>query len=299
MSAPAPQSAARRSGYRPPAGELVLTQSDFERISKILHAETGIALPASKSQLVSSRLAKRLRALGLTKFQDYCHVITAPSGAAELGHMIAALTTNVTRFYREMHHFDDLKTNVLPKLIEDAKARKRVRIWSAACSSGEEPYSIAFTLLSQMPDAASYDVKILATDIDPVVVERAKAGIYSPADLEDLPEGISRRFFSPAPGNAAGALVVNEDAKRLVTFKQLNLIRPWPMSGPFQVVFCRNVVIYFDEPTKQELWTRIEQILSPDASLYIGHSERVSGAAERYLAPDGVTTYRKRTGAYP
>ncbi len=296
MNAPLAQTVVSTRGYQKPAGELVLTQSDFERISKILHEETGIALPPSKSQLVSSRLAKRMRALGLKRFEDYCQLVSSGEDSPELGHMIAALTTNVTRFFREMHHFDHLKTNVLPKLIEDAKARKRVRIWSAACSSGEEPYSIAFTLLSQMPDAASYDVKILATDIDPVVVERAKAGIYSKGDLEDLPDGIAKRFFSPAPSGDADGLMVSEAARQLVTFKQLNLIRPWPMSGPFQAVFCRNVVIYFDEPTKQELWARLGQILSPAGTLYVGHSERVSGSAEKSLSPDGVTTYRKVTG---
>ena len=171
-----------------------------------------------------------------------------------------------------------------------------MRIWSAACSSGEEPYSIAFTLLSQLPDAASYDIKILATDIDPVVVDRAKAGVYSKNDLEDLPDGIANRFFSTAPGGVADSFMVNEAARQLVTFKQLNLIRPWPMSGPFQVVFCRNVVIYFDEPTKQELWDRIGQLISPAGTLYVGHSERVSGAAEKFLTPDGVTTYQKLAG---
>lgn len=296
MSALAGTYAADEGAYRPPDGELVLTQTDFKQIAEILHVETGICLPASKSQLVSSRLAKRMRALDLKRFDEYCRLVSSAEGSAELGHMIAALTTNVTRFFREEHHFEHMKSNVLPSLIDAAKRGERIRLWSAACSSGEEAYSMAITLLSQLPNASSYDIKILATDIDPVVVDRAKAAVYAGTEVDGLSDPLKKRYFTPKPDSGQNALQVVEGVRNLITFKQLNLIRPWPMSGSFQVIFCRNVVIYFDDPTKQELWGRFSEILDPNGILYVGHSERVSGPAESKLRSDGITAYRKPMG---
>ncbi len=296
MSALSQSNTASSTPYQAPGGELVLTEVDFKRIAELLHLETGICLPENKSQLVSSRLGKRMRSLGLKRFEDYCKLVTTGGSSGELSHMIAALTTNVTRFFREEHHFEHLKENVLPNLIAAAKNGERIRLWSAACSSGEEAYSMAITLLSVLPNASTYDIKVLATDIDPVVVDRAKAGIYAGTETDGIAEPLKKRFFKPAPDGRADAIQVADEVRKLISFKQLNLIRAWPMSGPFQVIFCRNVVIYFDEPTKVDLWARFSEIISPNGVLYVGHSERVAGPAENIMRTDGITAYRKVGG---
>jgi chemotaxis protein methyltransferase CheR len=270
-------------------GEFHLSTADFNTIAKIIHAEAGIALAENKGHLVYSRLAKRLRALGLTSFKEYCDLITHDDGAAERQAMIAALTTNVTRFFREPHHFDHLKTVILPPLLQKAKHGGRVRLWSAACSSGQEPYSIGMTVLSLMPDAGRYDVKILASDIDPNMLREGQEAVYPEAAMQSVPPALRARWFTNGgPGSARAG----EELRALVTFRKLNLIGNWPMQGLFHVVFCRNVVIYFNAETQAKVWGRIAPLLEPGGVLYIGHSERISGVAEQMLRSDGVTTYR-------
>jgi chemotaxis protein methyltransferase CheR len=270
-------------------GEFHLSPADFNTIAKIMLAEVGISLADNKANLVYSRLAKRLRALGLATFKDYCAIITSPQGETERQTMIAALTTNVTRFFREPHHFEHLKTVILPPLLPLAKKGGRIRLWSAACSSGQEPYSMAMTVLSLMPDAARYDVKILATDIDPNVLREGQEGIYPESAMESVPPALRARWFVNA---ASGSVRANDDLRSLVTFRKLNLIGNWPMNGRFHAIFCRNVVIYFSNETQSKVWARIAPLLEPDGALYIGHSERISGGAEEMLRSDGVTTYR-------
>lgn len=271
-------------------GEFVLTAEDFRRIAQILHSHTGIALSEGKAALVYSRLAKRLRALGLRSFRDYCALIQDVEGVDELQAMTAALTTNVTRFYREPHHFDHLRDMVMPELAARARAGGRVRLWSAACSNGQEPYSMAMTVLSVLPEAADLDVRILATDIDPNMVAEGKAGVYSAEALAAAPEALARRWFDK---QADGRWSAGEALRRLVAFRELNLIGDWPMKGRFDVVFCRNVVIYFDESTQERVWGRFVPTMALGGTLYIGHSERVSGPAAAVLSPDGLTTYRR------
>jgi chemotaxis protein methyltransferase CheR len=270
-------------------GEFHLSANDFNTIAKIIHAEAGIALGDNKGHLVYSRLAKRLRALGLRTFEEYCDLVTSNDGGVERQAMIAALTTNVTRFFREPHHFDHLKTAVLPPLLQKAKQGGRVRIWSAASSSGQEPYSIGMTVLSLMPDAARYDVRILASDIDPNILREGEEAIYPEAAMESVPHALRTRWFTSAGPGLARA---NEDLRALVTFRKLNLIGNWPMQGLFHAIFCRNVAIYFDADTQAKVWGRIAPLLEPGGVLYIGHSERISGVAEQMLRSDGVTTYR-------
>jgi chemotaxis protein methyltransferase CheR len=270
-------------------GEFHLSTADFNTIAKIIHAEAGIALAENKGQLVYSRLAKRLRSLGLASFKEYCDLITHDDGAAERQAMIAALTTNVTRFFREPHHFEHLKTIILPPLLQKAKQGGRVRLWSAACSSGQEPYSIGMTVLSLMPDAGRYDVKILASDIDPNMLREGQEAVYPEAAMQSVPPALRAKWFTNVgPGSARAG----EELRALVTFRKLNLIGNWPMQGLFHVVFCRNVVIYFNAETQARVWGRIAPLLEPGGVLYIGHSERISGAAEQILRSDGVTTYR-------
>jgi chemotaxis protein methyltransferase CheR len=247
-------------------GDLLLTYEDFREIAGMLHDDAGIFLPEGKVTLVYSRLAKRLRALGLT--------------------------TNVTRFFREPHHFEHLKTQVLPALLDRARAGGRVRIWSAACSTGQEPYSIAMTLLSLMPDAARYDIRILATDIDPNVVEEARLGLYSEELVSQVPAGLRQTWFAPSRQSGPKTFQVKPALQELITFRELNLIGDWPMKGKFEVIFCRNVVIYFEEKTQIKVWNRFKALLPVGGRLYIGHSERVAGTGDSFET-DGLTTYKR------
>ena len=272
-------------------GEFAFTAEDFRRIAATLHAAAGIALPDSKATLVYSRLAKRLRALGLESFREYCALVSDADGLDERQRMIVALTTNVTRFFREPHHFEHLKTRLLPPLLAAAQRGAPVRIWSAGCSNGQEPYSIALTILSLMPETANHDIRILATDIDTQMLGEARAGLYSSAVMEPVPADLKTRWFQ-REGDSWRA---GEALQRLVTLNELNLMGEWPMRRKFQAIFCRNVLIYFEEETQARLFGRFLPLMTPEARLYIGHSERVCGAAASQLETDGVTIYRLRS----
>lgn len=266
-----------------------LSPSDFEALAGILHRETGIYMPESKRTLMQSRLSKRLRALGLPDFGAYRHRVEREAPDGELNEMISCLTTNVTRFFRESQHFDDLAENLLPKLLETARAGRRVRFWSAGCSTGEEPYSLALLLLDLCPDAPTLDIRILASDIDPKVLEVGIAGRYPPSALDQLPARL-RRFFRQDPDEPA-LQEICDAARRLVRFRQLNLLHEWPISGQFDAIFCRNVVIYFDLPTQERLWKRFADKLLPEGRLYIGHSERLFGASLNAFKTSGAAGY--------
>ncbi|MFN3954099.1 MAG: CheR family methyltransferase [Pararhodobacter sp.] len=274
------------------ARELAIGDKEFRLLAKLVHDECGIVLAEAKRGLVVSRLARRLRELNMADFSGYCRLLQSPQGEAEREHLISALTTNVTRFFREDHHFRALERDILPGLIERARKRGRVRIWSAGCSSGEEPYSIAMELLDQCPDAADLDIRILATDIDPKVIATGQAGIYSEAGLEGVSKARRTRYFSAAPGRP-GHFKVADGLRALISFAPLNLIARWPMRGPFDAVFCRNVVIYFDNATQEVLWQRFASIMAPGSHLFIGHSERLGRAAEEQFVTAGITQYRR------
>jgi len=273
--------------------EFVFTERDLAVVVRIMMQEAGISLSGAKGNLVYSRLAKRVRKLGLRSFAEYCTLVESTEGVGERGEMVAALTTNVTRFFREPHHFEHLRANVLPGLIARARAGQRVRLWSAACSSGQEPYSIALTLLEAFPEALRYDIKILATDIDPNVLAVGEEGAYEDTLLEPVPPALRKKWFVPL-NDGAGRMRACDDLRGLISFRRLNLIGTWPMRGVFQVIFCRNVVIYFENATQEQVWSRFAPLLEEGGALYIGHSERVSGPAEAVLGNDGITIYRKR-----
>ena len=275
------------------SGEFKMTGGDSRRIAAIMREATGVVLDESKINLIYSRLAKRLRHLGLQSFSEYCELITQPENHAERDAMIAALTTNVTRFFREPHRFQHLKNIILPPLAARAKQGAKIRLWSAACSSGQEPYSMALTLLSLLPEAANYDIKILATDIDPNMIATGIAGEYDSALMTDIPPELGRRWFRPAKDRPE-FFTAGPELRSLIRFKKLNLIGDWPMQGKFQAIFCRNVVIYFDDETKNQIWDRMLRLLDNQGALYIGHSERIGGPAEKRLRSDGITTYRPR-----
>jgi len=274
-------------------GEFPFTTDDFNKIAQILHSHAGIALAEGKAALVYSRLAKRLRSLGLRSFREYCALVEDSNQVDERQAMMAALTTNVTRYFREPHHFDHLRDHVLPPLVERAKRGGRIRLWSAACSNGQEPYSMAITVLSALPDAANLDVKILATDIDPNMIAEGKAGIYREDAVAPVPLDLRRRWFKKA---GPDRWEVADELRALVAFRELNLIGDWPMKGKFDAIFCRNVVIYFDEPTQERIWSRFAPMLEPGGTLYIGHSERVTGPAADIFQTVGLTTYALRSG---
>ena len=273
-------------------GEFAFTRRDFRNIAAIMSTEAGISLTDAKAPLVYARLVKRLRNLGMRSFREYCALVGEPKGAEERAHMITALTTNITKFFREQHHFDHLREQVLPPLITSARRGGRVRIWSAGCSSGEEPYSIALTILGLMPDAPRHDIKILATDIDTNVLRAGKAGVYNEQSTSPIDEEARVRWLRP--GRRAGDeknWAVGTEMRQLVSFRRLNLIEDWPMRGPFQAIFCRNVVIYFEGQTSERIWGRMAQILSPAGHLYVGHSERMQRQTDVF-APIAHTIYR-------
>jgi chemotaxis protein methyltransferase CheR len=278
-------------------GEFLLTAEDFRKIAAMVHADAGIALQETKATLVYSRLAKRLRALGLESFRDYCAMVADTNEIDERQKMLAALTTNVTRFFREPHHFEHLKTKILPPLLDAARRGGRVRIWSAACSNGQEPYSIGLTILSLLPDAATYDIKILATDIDPNMVAEGRAGEYNESIVAAIPADLRKRWMKSPQQMGGPDWGVCDELRELVAFKELNLIGAWPMKGRFDAIFCRNVVIYFEEDTQAKVWARFTPLLNRGGCLYIGHSERVTGSAAAELRTDGITTYRLKDPA--
>jgi chemotaxis protein methyltransferase CheR len=279
-------------------GEFPLTREDFRQIADIAHADAGIDLNETKASLVYSRLTKRLRALRLESFRSYCALLANENGEAERQHMVAALTTNVTRFFREPHHFEHVKTNVIAPLAATARAGGAVRIWSAACSSGEEPYSIALAILSVLPDAASLNVRVLATDIDPGVLDKGEAGVYGEAAMAPVPADMRQRWFSVEAGGEGGkAWRAGAELRKLVVFRKLNLIGHWPMRGPFHAIFCRNALIYFKESTQVEVWCRFAPLMAPQGRLYIGHSERLFGDAASLFVNEAITTYQLREGA--
>lgn len=265
---------------------------DFKAIATIAYNEFGLNLSESKKPLVYSRLTKRFRSLGVSGFKDYLAFLKGRNGEQERLELLSALTTNVTNFFRENHHFELLKTEIFPPLVETAQNGGRVRIWSAGCSSGQEPYSIAFTLLQACPNAAKLDIKILATDIDPKILEAATSGNYPDEELGGIPKPFQDRFLV-RPSQEEKRFQIGPEARSLISFGRLNLIDNWPLKGPFDLIFCRNVAIYFDKTTQAKLWQGFSNVLNTEGHLLIGHSERLSGSAQKQLSPIGVTAYRK------
>lgn len=268
-----------------------LTSRDFAAIASIMHSDARIELSEAKTTLVQSRLARRLREHGLARFSDY--VALVQSDAEERHAMVVALTTNHTHFFREPHHFDHFRQHVLPVL---QRKQGPVRIWSAGCSSGEEVYTIAMCLLGQDRTSAQWlrnaDVRLLATDIAPHVVEAVQRGFYADNIAAGVPEPYKRAWMRPAPGG----FVMADEARALVTAKVLNLFEPWPLKAAYDVIFCRNVMIYFGDPAKEELEQGFVNQLAPGAHLYIGHSERLIGPAAARMESCGHTIYRKPEG---
>lgn len=273
------------------AREFALTNQDFAQIQSLVHRHTGIALTEAKRDMVYSRLSRRLRQLRLKSFAPYCRLL-AEGDAAELAQFVNAITTNLTSFFREVHHFDFLATTLLPKLYRDNASSRRLRIWSAGCSTGAEPYSMAMVLQETVPSASSWDAKILATDLDTDVLKTSQRGVYSESQGRGVSPQRLRQWFKQGIGPNAGLLRVMPELQKLIVFRQLNLMQAWPMRGPFDIIFCRNVVIYFDKATQQVLFERFADLLSPQGYLFVGHSESLFKLTDRF-ALLGQTVYRK------
>lgn len=276
------------------SGDVRFTDDDFRALAQLAHAEFGLALAESKKPLVYSRIARRLRARKINDFSSYMALLKSPEEAEERLELISALTTNVTSFFREKHHFDTLQKDLIPQL----EKQQRVRIWSAGCSSGQEAFSIAMTLTDALSEASLRNARILATDIDPAMIRKASAARYALEDLATIPSKMQQSATRPCAEEPA-SFEIAAPVQRMVSFGELNLMEPWPFKGPFDAIFCRNVAIYFDHQTQHRLWSRFTALLREGGFLFIGHSERVAGPALDSLQSAGVTTYRKAVAPAP
>ena len=275
------------------SGGAELSPPAFARVARLASSAAGLTIAPTKIAMVQSRLQRRLRALGIASFEEYLGLVEGDGGRGELRQMISVLTTNVSHFFREAHHFETLRKEVLPDLLARARAGERVRLWSAGCSSGQEPLTIAMEVLRLDPQAGERDLRILGTDIDPAILEVARAGRYAEGLMGGVGAEDRLRFFE-ADGDA---WLAGPALRKLVSFRELNLLAPWPMTGRFDVIFCRNVVIYFDEATQRRLWPRFAEALRPGGWMFVGHSERIPDDSGTGFVNTGVTTYR--TGIDP
>lgn len=264
--------------------EFEYSEADFEKIRKVIYHKAGISLSDSKKQLVYSRLARRLRALRLPDFSAYLAYLN--ENEQEQEEFINALTTNLTAFFRESHHFD-----ILAHQVHKLKVQKRkLRIWCAASSTGEEPYSIAM-ILAEAYDSYEPPVEIIASDIDSNVLREASAGIYTAQRIDSLSLARKKRFFQKGKGDNSGKVRVVQELRKLIEFKKINLLdETWPLQPPFDIIFCRNVMIYFDKTTQLKLLERMTKLLRPDGLYIAGHSESFAQATH-LVKLVGKTTY--------
>jgi chemotaxis protein methyltransferase CheR len=273
-----------------PAREFAFSDADFRALAQFAYEQAGIALSDSKRNLVYSRLSRRLRALSLTSFRQYRDYLGA--NASELESFLNAISTNLTRFFREEHHFEHFRNHVAAPFARGGVVARRLRVWSAGCSTGEESYTVAVVLRHEIEDMHRHDVRILATDIDTDVLKRAARGLYPSSSLNEVPKSYWE-FFEPAESDGDNRnVVVRDDVRSLIAFRRLNLMDAWPFNGLFDAIFCRNVMIYFDAATKAALVERFTQKLAPGGWLYIGHSESLLGVHPG-LQLVGRTTYRR------
>ncbi|MCW2237988.1 CheR family methyltransferase [Azospirillum canadense] len=276
--------------------EFPFEKRHFEFIARMLHQLAGIALAPHKVEMVYSRLARRLRELNLADFDAYCALLEGEDGGNEIGFLVNALTTNLTSFFRESHHFDYLAKTVVPDIRGrhgGESSHPRLRIWSAGCSSGQEPYTIAMVLAAAFgPELRRWDAKILATDIDTHMIETARRGVYPAEVAASIPGALRDRFTRRLREDGEAKIAVDEELKRLITFKPLNLLEHWPMKGPFDAIFCRNVLIYFDRAGRTQVIENFARLLEPGGCLFLGHSESLYGVSNRFRQT-GPTIYRR------
>jgi chemotaxis protein methyltransferase CheR len=265
--------------------EFHFTDKDFEVVCKLIYSHAGIALNASKKDMVYSRLARRLRATGLNTFHDYLRLLES-NDHAEWQAFTNALTTNLTSFFREHHHFP-----ILAEHVRKHKGHHPINLWCSAASTGEEPYSMAMTMVDLF-NSYTPPVRIVATDLDTNVLEKGKAGIYPLERLEKLPADTVKRFFLKGTGQQEGHACVRPELRDMITFRQINLLHDnWPLRPPFDAIFCRNVMIYFDKPTQLRILQKFVPLLRPDGLLFAGHSESFHHATAHFKLT-GNTVYQ-------
>ncbi len=272
-----------------------LSDEEFETIRRLVKAQTGISLGLHKRELVVSRLSRRLRALGLKSFAEYIQLLKEAGDSGELVHMINQITTNKTDFYREKHHFDFLSNTVLPKLYAEGErtGNRRIRCWSAGCSSGEEPYTMAITMAEFFKDRPGWDIKILATDLDTAMLRKASKGEYPAEAVEPIPKPILTRYFEKRVHDGEVFYVVKPQLRKMIVFRRFNLMAPrYPFKIQLDFIFCRNVLIYFDHDDKIAVVKKFHSVLKPGGYLFVGHSESLMAAKDlfRYVA---TTVYQK------
>lgn len=273
--------------------QLTFSDSEFDDVRAAIKEHTGISMGDSKRQLIYRRLAGRLKTRNCNSFNDYLALLKS-GDRDELEYFSNAVTTNVTSFFREGHHFQYLMKTIVPSVVEKNRdSNKRLRVWSAGCSSGEEPYSLAMSLYDAIPDISQWDARILATDLDTDVLNFARAGKYTKQRVKDIPETKLTQWFDENAEDDERFYQANNKLKKLITFNQLNLMGAWPMKGPFDVIFCRNVIIYFDKPTQRVLVDRYAELLSDNGYLLLGHSESLLNVTDRFELVD-KTTYQKK-----
>jgi len=275
------------AAQQPTDREFSFTQADFERVCRLIYARAGIRLNASKENMVYSRLARRLRALGQSSFSAYLDGLERNPASPEWQEFVNALTTNLTAFFREAHHFP-----ILADLLRTRRNEPEITIWCCAASTGEEPYSIAMTALDTLPTAASR-VRVLATDIDTRVLEVARAGVYDAERVAQLDPGLRQRHFLRGRGAYEGKVRIKPELQAMVTFRRVNLLdERWDVCGGFDAIFCRNVMIYFDKPTQLRVLGKFLPLLKPGGLLFVGHSESLHHARDLFV-PRGKTVYAR------
>ncbi|OHB55435.1 MAG: hypothetical protein A2Y12_11745 [Planctomycetes bacterium GWF2_42_9] len=264
--------------------EVHLTEADFLKVSQLVYDHCGINLHDGKKELVRARLAKRLRKGNFKTFSDYIDYVLRDSSGVEFSLLIDSLSTNLTSFYRENQHFDFLKSNLLPELKKkkEAKGSRKIRAWSAGCSSGEEPYTLAITLLDALEYETDWDVKVLASDISTTILDKAKTGIYEAKRVDPVPAALRHKYMKISHQYGEKYYQVGEKLKSTVIFRYVNLMADWPIGGPIDFIFCRNVMIYFDKPTQQRLVERFYNILDTGGMLFTGHSESLTGINHKF-----------------
>jgi len=263
----------------------VLGNEDYRQFAALIHQLTGINLGEGKRQLLSTRLGKRLRVCKIENFHHYRQFVTSDKGREELTHMIDAVSTNKTGFFREPSHFQYLQHNVIPKL-----GNAPLRIWSSACSSGEEPYTIAMVLSQCIPNWQTRDIKILASDISTRILETARTGVYT--RMAGIPPTLLRASFLKGQNTWNGHYLIRDELKKMIRFRYMNLMEPFPFTGKFDVIFCRNVMIYFNKETQAKLVSRLASSLKPGGYLFVGHSECLAGIARSCLTYIKPAIYR-------
>lgn len=269
--------------------EFLMTDADFKNVSNLAYEYTGIVLGPQKRDMVYGRLARRLRDLGLKAVSDYIPLVKDDVNQ-EVSKFINAITTNLTSFYREAHHFEFISSTLIPELTKTNSSTKRIRAWSAGCSTGEEPYSIAMTFKEHM-NLQGWDFKILATDLDSQVLSKGQQGVYDIDRIESIDPRYKKKWFLKDK-NQPDIVKVKPEVQALIKFKRLNLLEKWPMKGGFDFIFCRNVVIYFNAETQAVLFERYADMLKEGGYLIIGHSETLDRKCNRFQSI-GKTIYQK------